>query len=95
MVDHDNGIRSDNRKINLNASNNTMNQKNKKLSTANTSSGVTGVSWHSGQRQWMARIKVDNKVIHLGYFDDLNDAKDARKDAEQEYGFNKNHGRAK
>jgi hypothetical protein len=38
---------------------------------------------------------VDEKQIHLGCFDTLLEAAEARKKAEREYGFHENHGREK
>jgi len=49
------------------------------------SSGFTGVSWYARYRKWRAHIMVDNKQIHLGYFDDINDAVKARKLAKIRY----------
>ena len=93
MVDHKDGVRTNNKSLNLLPSNNTLNQRNKKISSANKSSRVIGVTWHNTSKKWLARIKVNNKQIHLGYFDDLNDAKDARKEAEEKYNFSSTHGR--
>lgn len=56
--------------------------KNKRMQKNNTS-GVTGVSFHSGMRQWYARISFKGKTYSLGYFDELDDAVKARRDAEK------------
>lgn len=55
--------------------------KNKKMQKNNTS-GVTGVSFHTGMGQWYARISFKGKSYSLGYYDNLQDAIDARKQAE-------------
>lgn len=55
--------------------------KNKRMQKNNTS-GVTGVSFHSRKGQWYARISFKGKSHSLGYFDKLQDAIDARKEAE-------------
>lgn len=47
--------------------------KNKRMQKNNTS-GVTGVSFHSGMGQWYARISFKGKTYSLGYFDELDDA---------------------
>jgi len=41
---------------------------------------------------WCARIKVNQHIIQLGKFEKLEDAIQARKTAEQQYGFHENHG---
>ncbi len=56
--------------------------KNKRMQKNNTS-GVTGVSFHLGMGQWYARISFKGKTYSLGYFDELDDAVKARKDAEK------------
>ena len=52
---------------------------------SNNSSGVTGVGWSKKNNKWRARITLNNKEYHLGYFDDKNDAIKARKEAENKY----------
>ncbi len=94
QVDHENHIKSDNRWKNLRAVNNQENQKNRSKSKNNTS-GVTGVVWRKKVKRWVARIKVDKKEIHLGYFNKFHEAVNARKLAEVEYKFHKNHGKDK
>lgn len=50
----------------------------------NNSTGVPGVSvFRNGQ--YRAYISIGKKQIHLGFFDKLDDAKAARKAAEQRY----------
>lgn len=51
---------------------------------SNNSTGIPGVSvFRNGQ--YRAYISVGRKQIHLGFFDKLDDAKAARKAAEQRY----------
>ena len=50
----------------------------------NNTSGCTGVSWHSGQRKWYARICLKGKTYNLGYFDNKDAAIRARKRAEKQ-----------
>jgi hypothetical protein len=57
------------------------------------SSGYIGVNWHKSAKKWMAQIKVNRKNIYLGLFTNKEDAVEARKEAEVEHGFHKNHGR--
>lgn len=53
----------------------------------NKRSGKVGVSWHKGHGKWGARLGINYKIIHLGYFDDLEDAIAARVAAEIKYGY--------
>lgn len=92
-VDHINGDRSDNRIENLRHVNNQENCRNQSIPRSNTS-GVIGVSFHRPTNKWTAAIKVNRKSIHLGRFDDFDDAVAARKLGEARFGFHKNHGRA-
>lgn len=67
-VDHINGNKLDNRKINLRICTRSENQYNRKISKNNTS-GYKGVSWHEGSNKWYARICLNYKSIFLGAFD--------------------------
>jgi hypothetical protein len=51
----------------------------------NNTSGITGVMWKKREQKWYAKIIKDNKEICLGYYDDFNEAVNARKKAEREY----------
>lgn len=53
-------------------------QKNK-----NNTSGYTGVSWNTRQKKWRAYINFKRKQYCLGNYDNLDDAIQARKDAEK------------
>lgn len=86
MVDHINGVPSDNRWCNLRHSTSGKNQKNLKISKDNKS-GVNGVSWCKNSSKWRAQIQVNGKRIHLGLFVDIEDADKSRRLAEQKYGF--------
>lgn len=93
-VDHINGVRDDNRMVNLREVSPTQNRRNMGV-TARSASGVLGVSWQSSRRKWRACITVDNKHVHLGRFDCVAEAIKARKCAEREHGFHENHGTRK
>ena len=90
-LDHINGIRTDNRIENLREVTRKENLRNQKTRCTN-SSGVMGVGKEGGR--WRARIRIDGRSIHLGYFERLEDAAKARKDADEKYGYHQNHGRA-
>ena len=91
-IDHINGDRSDNRWENLRLVSRIENQRNSKRYKSNTS-GVMGVCWYKREKRWVARIGTGKKPKVLGYFTEFEDAVAARKAAEIEYGYHKNHGR--
>ena len=66
-VDHINGNTLDNRFDNLRLGTQADNCKNRK-ENKNNKSGFKGVSWHKKKKRWRAQIRVNNKRIHLGYF---------------------------
>lgn len=76
--------RFDCRRSNLRITDATGNARNSKLNKNNTS-GYTGVSWDKKEQQWAASITVDYKKIHLGYFDDIQEAIKVRRNAEDKY----------
>ena len=91
-LDHINRVRSDNKITNLRDVSRKENQRN--LSKANNNnSGVTGVCMRKDNGRWKAQIQVDGRSIHLGYFENIKDAIEARISAEQSYGFHKTHGK--
>lgn len=51
----------------------------------NNASGVTGVHFDRARNRWMAYITFQNKRIHLGRFPSFEEAKKARKRAEEKY----------
>jgi len=93
-VDHKDQNKLNNRIDNLDLVTPQQNQKNQTLSTANTS-GYTGVGWRQSIKRFRASITVNKKSVHLGYFENIEEAIKARKSAEVEYGFHSNHGQPK
>lgn len=92
QIDHINGIRDDNRWLNIREVSNQENTKNQKLRITNTS-GVCGVCWDKDTEKWVGRINVNGKRKFLGYFVKKQDAAKARKDAEIKYNYHPNHGK--
>jgi len=92
QADHINGIRNDNRWVNLRAVSAHENQKNQKKPSNNTS-GIRGVGWIRLHNKWQSRISIDKRRVNLGYFDDFFEACCMRKAAEIRYGYHPNHGR--
>lgn len=48
-------------------------------------SGYKGISWDIHRKKWMTYINVHSKRIFIGRFASLDDAVDARKEAEEKY----------
>lgn len=68
-LDHINGIRDDNRIVNLREATRSENCRNRKKPVTNTS-GLKGVTWHKAANKWAAQIKdYAQKHKHLGTFD--------------------------
>ena len=84
QLDHINGIRSDNRILNLREATNSQNGKNLKIKS-NNKSGFTGVTYDKINKKWRATIKIDGKQKNLGRYLDIEDAVFARKKAEIKY----------
>ena len=85
-TDHINNIKTDNNVNNLRWATRSENQHNQKLSKANTS-GVKGVSYNKSKKKWVAQIQLDGIAIHIGYFDTIEEAKQARiKKANEAFG---------
>lgn len=90
-VDHINGLRGDNRWVNLIETTNSKNSKNLRMPTTNTS-GIVGVTYIKRLNKYRASIYHENKSIYLGVFSTIEEAAKVRKSAEIKYGFSENHG---
>lgn len=86
--DHRNRDTLDNRRENLRAVSHVINKRNEGLIKSNQS-GVRGVSQfitRKGKKQWQASIRVGSDVrVFLGLFNTLEEAAEARKDAEEKF----------
>lgn len=91
VIDHINHNKSDNRLSNLRLVAVETNNRNAPMRADNTS-GVTGVNWNERAKKYQATISISGKRKSLGYFSSLHSAKAARKNAELEVGYHKNHG---
>ena len=67
VIDHANGIKTDNRLENLRL---VTHRENVTFGTLKkeTSSKYPGVSWHKNNKKWRALINIKNKLKFLGYF---------------------------
>jgi hypothetical protein len=92
QIDHINGNKDDNRIINLRECSASQNQQNSKKRIDNKS-GVKGVSWHNGRKNWVCQLQINKKKIHVGEYKKFEDAvsaiKIAREKIHKEYA---NHG---
>lgn len=91
-VDHRNGVRSDNRWRNLREATRITNARNQKLPAHNTS-GIIGIHKRRDSGKWMARIGDGEGRRYLGTFDTKRQAVAARRAAERELKYHRNHGR--
>lgn len=82
VVDHINNNPLDNRKSNLRICTTLENNLNKIDSGRNTS-GILGLYWSNKRKKWCPEIRYNNKRVHLGRWDDINEAAVARLYAEQ------------
>lgn len=82
-IDHINGVRGDNRILNLREATVSQNHQNKRKASSN--SGVIGVSWCKREGKWRAYIKLDYKMRSLGYYDSPEEARAAYLKAKAEF----------
>lgn len=68
QIDHKNGIRWDNRILNLRDVTNSENQQNKHSPMKNNSIGILGVTRNSNGNGYTAAIRVDGRKFTLGTF---------------------------
>lgn len=83
-IDHINRQRNDNRLANLRLTSRAENCQNQPVRKTNKS-GKTGVYFHRVSKKWAAVISVDKRQLHLGTFNNCDEALAARRDAETKY----------
>jgi len=74
ICDHKNKNRKDNRIFNLRWLSHQENNMNR-VKLQNSTSIYTGLSWCKVSKKWKVSLKYYGRNIHLGYFDDENEAK--------------------
>ena len=72
-VDHIDGDKTNNRASNLRWCTNRQNISYHYMDTG--TSKHTGVCWYKALRKWHAQISIDKKTIHLGYFENEEEAR--------------------
>ena len=80
-IDHIDRNRLNNRKSNLRIVTRQENNMNKSKYKTNNS-GYPGVKWNKRLSKWQVQITINKKRIHLGVYDDFQDAVLARRKAE-------------
>lgn len=84
QIDHINNVRDDNRIVNLREATSTENHGNMKVRKGGTSK-YKGVCWHKQLCKWNVRIMLNYKQIHLGCYDNEEEAALAYNKAALEY----------
>lgn len=67
IIDHKNTIRTDNSWENLRPSNYSLNGQNRRSAQSNNKVGALGVCMRG--KRFKAKIQIDKRTVHLGYFD--------------------------
>lgn len=91
-IGHINHVRDDNRLVNLRFVTASGNCRNRSVSSKSTT-GVTGVYFKKSLNKFIAQIKVNRQVHHLGCYNTLEEAAAARAEANLEFNFHANHGK--
>ena len=91
-IDHIDGNGLNNSINNLRCVDKINNQRNKRISKLNTS-GKLGVFFCNTKKKWTAQIGIERHRKHLGHFDSLDEAIQARSNADIKYGFHAVHGK--
>jgi len=83
-VDHIDRNGKNNRWCNLRQATPSENMMNRSIQK-NSATGVPGVCWMRKNKRWRAYIKVNREYIHLGLHRNIDDAINARHEAEEKY----------
>lgn len=75
-IDHINGIRNDNRMLNLREATNSENKQNLRVANVNNKTGLLGVSYRKSGK-FIARITINGARIDIGNFNNAEEAHQA------------------
>lgn len=84
-INHKNKIPGDDRIQNLELVSRAENSRYTRLIRATNTSGFRGSFYHKRDKKWYSQIKVDNKIIRLGYFNSAEEAARAYDKAALQY----------
>lgn len=90
-IDHINGKRTDNSIQNLRDVSSSQNRRNSAFRSDNTS-GFCGVYWDKDLQKWRSAMGMNGKSIHIGVYENIQDAADARVLFQKNAGFSDRHG---
>jgi hypothetical protein len=74
QIDHINGVKSDNRILNLREATAIQNLQNQRRAQRNSQTGLLGVSRYPSRDKFVAVIRANGRQVFLGYFDTAEDA---------------------
>ena len=80
IIDHIDRVRTNNVITNLRAATQSLNQLNRD-DRGHGASGVKGVTWDKNRKKWSASIRINKETTFLGRFKNIEDAKQAYKNA--------------
>lgn len=90
-IDHINGDTLDNRIENLRDVPHYVNSRNSHLNCRNKT-GVPGVFFHEKSNRYRLQTRVNGKMIYVGSFKTLDEARNARAEFDVLHGFSERHG---
>jgi len=67
-IDHINGVKEDNRIVNLRDVSRLVNKQNMRTARRDSRSGLIGARWRGDRQTWAAEIRSQGKLIRLGTF---------------------------
>ena len=91
-VDHINGVRTDNRWVNIRLVDRGENLKNVGMRSDNTT-GIKGVHYEKSSGKYFTFIYHNSKRVVLGRFNTIDEANEVRNKALSEYCYHDNHGK--
>ena len=86
VIDHINGVKNDNRLVNLRLTSQSVNRLNSRRRSDNKS-GHNGVYWCNTFKRWFATISISGKRTTLGRYHNLADAVAVRENALRQLGL--------